>query len=88
MKAVAALALLPLSLSGCFVGSIHNLSAGPQVYGGVRQDLWWVENVCKGSVAYLDVPSSAVLDTGLLPLTALFELVRWLTAWPPPGVPD
>ena len=30
---------------------------------------------------------SFILDTGLLPLTALFELLRALTGWPQPGVP-
>ena len=87
MKAVA-LGLGLLLLGGCGVGSIYNLATGPQVYGGVRQDLWWTQHVCKGAVAMLDIPSSAVLDTGLLPVTALFELLRWLTGWPPPGVPD
>jgi uncharacterized protein YceK len=83
---LAALALALLTLSGCFVGSIYNLATGPQVYGGVRQDVWWFNHVCKGQVAMFDVPSSFVLDTGLLPLTALFELIRALTGWPPPGV--
>jgi len=70
------------SLAGC--GTMVNLSTGPQVYGGVRQDLWASEHVCKGSIALMDVPSSFVLDTALLPLTACFEMFRWITGWPPP----
>jgi len=83
VKVLAAALLLPLV--GC--GSIYNLATGPQVYGGVQNDLWAIEHACKGAVLMFDVPFSAAVDTGLLPLTALFELVRWMTGWPPPGVP-
>jgi len=85
MKIVAALVLL--ALGGC--GSIYNLGSGPQVYGGLRQDVEWTGTRCLGdfrNVGWVDLPFSAAVDTGLLPLTALFELVRWMTGWPPPGV--
>ena len=83
VKRLLAAALL-ITLAGC--GSIYNLATGPQVYGGVQHDVWAFHHVCKGQVLIMDVPFSAVVDTGLLPLTALFELVRWMTGWPPPGV--
>ena len=83
MKRLLAAALL-IPLAGC--GSIYNLATGPQVYGGVRHDVWAFDHVCKGQALIFDVPFSFAVDTGLLPLTALFELVRWTTGWPPPGV--
>ena len=83
MKIVGALLLL--ALGGC--GSFVNLGTGPQVYGGVRTDLASPQgSSCNPFPMALDIPFSAVVDTGLLPLTALFELVRWVTGWPPPGV--
>ncbi len=75
-----AAALLGVPLSGC--GSINNLGEGPHVYGGVRSmgrygDL--SSNIC----SYYDLPFSVALDTGLLPVTLLAELLRELTGWPP-----
>ena len=85
MKTIAALALL--SLGGC--GSFVNLATGPQVYGGVLADVELTETRCVGSlryVGYTDLPFSAVVDTGLLPITAIFEGLRCATGWPPRGV--
>lgn len=83
MKKLALLGVL--ALGGC--GSIHNLATGPQVFGGVRHDLWAFENVCKGQALALDIPFSFPIDVALLPLTSLFETVRVLTGWPPPRHP-
>jgi len=71
-------------LAGC--GTVHNLTKGPEVYGGVRYD-WHVfrnSDMESGAFAMWDLPFSLVLDTALLPVTAMFELIRWLTGWPPP----
>jgi uncharacterized protein YceK len=80
VKLILAAALL-VPLVGC--GSMYNLATGPRVYGGTRYDVWAFDHLCKGGVLIFDVPFSAVVDTGLLPLTALFELVRWMSGWPP-----
>ncbi len=77
----ALLALGLLSLGGC--GSILNLATGPQVYGGVQVDLDCAQQRCTAGLGYLDLPFSAVLDTGLLPVTAIFEGIRAATGWPP-----
>lgn len=70
-----------LAQTGC--GTLANLAEGPVVYGGIRhngkpRDL----NPAFIFIA-LDYPFSAVLDTALLPITGLFELIRWQTGWPP-----
>lgn len=73
--------LVVLSMQvGC--GTIANLAEGPAVYGGVRHDTRPMELLAAGFAAW-DIPFSAVLDTALLPITGLFELVRWLSGWPP-----
>lgn len=75
--------LLILPTLGC--GSIQNLVEEPAVYGGVRFDLRGMDHDPESMVFCLvDLPFSACLDTGLLPLTGLFELYRWLFGWPPP----
>ena len=77
--------LLPLAflgLAGC--STIMNLGEGPHPYGGVRSAYLW------GDLSYdiaftFDLPFSFALDTGLLPLTALVEILRYATGWPPPS---
>lgn len=67
---------------GC--GSVGNLTEGPVVYGGTRHDLRYMHSDPESMVFCLyDLPFSAIFDTALLPLTGLFELVRWLSGWPP-----
>lgn len=72
-------ALLSVSLVGC--GTINNLGEGPHVYGGVRSLGLYGEPM--GNMAsYCDLPFSFALDTGILPITSLAELARWITGWP------
>ena len=70
-----------VSIVGC--NTMVNLVEGPHVYGGVRMiaNNRYIEAVTFNA---LDLPFSFALDTALLPLTALFELIRYLTGWPPP----
>lgn len=63
-----------------------NLTTGPQVYGGVQQDLRPIGSSCFHFRLLCDIPFSAVVDTGLLPVTAIFEGIRCATGWPPKGV--
>lgn len=78
MKAFLTLSLA--ALTGC--STIGNFVEGPHVYGGVRSAYLWGDLTY--DVAYtFDLPFSFVLDTGLLPVTALTELLRWSTGWPP-----
>jgi len=82
------LAIPLLTLSGC--GSICNLATGPQFYGGVQEDVRVTQVTLMGNlriIGYTDLPFSAVLDTALLPVTGLFELLRALSGWPPRGIP-
>ena len=83
MKAVA-LALGLLAIGGC--GTAYNMVKGPQVYGGVRQDELWIPHSRWRGNLQLDKIFSFALDTALLPITALFEFLRWQTGWPPPGL--
>jgi type II secretion system protein G len=72
-------ALLSLPLGGC--GTINNLGDGPHVYGGVRSVGHYGEPM--GNMAsYCDLPFSFALDTGILPITTLAELSRWILGWP------
>jgi uncharacterized protein YceK len=68
---------------GC--ASLGNLVVEPAVYGGVRYDLRYLRSDPESMVfCMFDLPFSAVLDTALLPLTGLMELIRRLSGWPPP----
>lgn len=74
-------ALFLLALSGC--GTLLNMTQGPVLYGGVRALHSFEDG--PGWLGF-DVPFSFAFDTALLPVTALFELMRWLSGWPPsPG---
>jgi uncharacterized protein YceK len=76
------LVFLWIPLSGC--GSMINLVDAPHVYGGVRSVGRYGDlsgNLC----SYYDLPFSAALDTGLLPVTLLAELLRGIAGWPPPS---
>ena len=68
-----ALALALLVFGGC--GTIEDLHQGPRIYGGVRQDVEWLGGQCMAGVGFLDFPFSLVLDTVLLPFTAVYSLV-------------
>jgi uncharacterized protein YceK len=73
---------LILLMMGC--GSVYNLTQGPQVYGGTRYD-WHMfsdSDLESGTFAFYDLPFSFILDTALLPITGIFELLRWITGWP------
>jgi uncharacterized protein YceK len=76
--------LVLIALTGC--ATIENLTEGPVVYGGLR-DIFVKRRDMEGQTfALADAPFSAVLDTALLPVTTLFELIRWMSGWPPsPG---
>jgi uncharacterized protein YceK len=81
----AALALGLLMLGGC--GSILNLGIHPEIYGGVRYDLEVHGSSCMPiGPLYCDIPFSFVLDTALLPVTAIVEGIRWATPAPSEGV--
>jgi uncharacterized protein YceK len=71
------LALPLLALSGCL--TVFNLTQGPVVYGGVR-----ALHSCEDGPGWFgfDFPFSLAADTALLPVTALFELARWIWGWP------
>ena len=73
-------ALLCSPLCGC--GTINNLADGPHVYGGVRSVGRYHEPM-GNMISYLELPCSFALDTGILPITLLAELSRWITGWPP-----
>lgn len=75
------LAILCFCLAGC--ATIENFCDGPVVYGGTR-NIWCRPRDMEGQVfAMADSPFSFALDTALSPVTALFELIRWLSGWPP-----
>ena len=69
-----------LALGGC--GTVHNLGAGPQVYGGVRYNAAHMVG-CAGWNYVFDQPGCAILDTALLPVTVTCVGVRAVTGWPP-----
>ena len=78
------LILILIALTGC--ATVENLTEGPVIYGGLRDIFVKPRDLEGQSFALMDAPFSAALDTALLPVTALFELIRWLSGWPPsPG---
>src|SRR6267378_3488292 len=79
---VLAIACSLLMTGGC--ETIINLTEGPHVYGGVR-NAFHQGDMESSVIAMFDLPFSFVLDTALLPVTALCELLRWMTGWPPPS---
>ena len=76
----AGLILGLLALTGC--GTVHNLGAGPKIYGGVRYNAAHMHG-CAGWTFLFDQPGCAILDTLCLPFTLIFELTRALSGWPP-----
>ena len=41
------------------------------------------QKIADRKIAAWDIPFSFMLDMGLLPITLLAELSRWITGWPP-----
>jgi uncharacterized protein YceK len=80
----AVIAFTCCCLAGC--GTVENLSAGPVVMGGTRNIFLKRRDLEGFSFALMDSPFSLALDTALLPVTGIFEIIRWLSGWPPsPG---
>jgi len=72
-------------LQGC--GTVQNLIDGPEIYGGVRTDIYCPNDLEEAVFAMYDLPFSAILDTALIPVTGLFALTRPLFSWPPHSMP-
>ena len=84
MKRFLCAALLVTTLLGC--GTIGNMIEGPMVMGGLRTDIHFLSeehDLESYTIAMYDIPFSFALDIGMLPITLLSELFRWITGWPP-----
>jgi len=92
------LKVLTASLIALAAGSCSTLSdlggdGGPHVYGGTRGNIKSIHEPYPDAAGYVllfcvcDFPWSLALDTGLLPITVVVELIRGLTADPPTPAP-
>ncbi len=80
------------SLTGSEYWKDQDVPPHPRVYGGVRNALAFPRHHGGDSgasvfVVFVDLPTSAVLDTALLPITVTWEIFD-PSAAPPPPWPD
>ena len=59
--------------------TLENLSEGPVAYGGTRNIFCRRRDMEGQSFASMDSPFSFALDTALLPVTGIFEILRWFS---------
>lgn len=82
-RIIALICFLLLFVPGC--GTMYQFDAGPAIYGGVQMDLYVFYETQKsaltsefwfGVLAILDIPFSFVLDTLILPIVVLLNIVN------------